>query len=144
MGATTPPPAQGSKSEPLSFLARMRRFFLRLFIFLIVAVPIGLALYLWAALTFSYSAGERVGYVQKFSKKGWICKTWEGELAMVNIPGSMAQIFTFTVRDSEVAAKINTTIGKRVVLHYEQHLGLPTSCFGDTSYFIKAVDPAEP
>lgn len=143
MGATTPA-AQGPKSEPLSFMARMRRFFFRLFILLIVAVPVGLAIYIWAALTFSYSAGERVGYIQKFSKKGWICKTWEGELAMVNLPGAMAQIFPFTVRDADVAAKINTTIGKRVVLHYEQHLGLPTTCFGDTSYFIKAVDTVEP
>jgi hypothetical protein len=122
----------------------MRRFFVRLFIFLIIAVPIGLGLYIWAALSFSYSTGERVGYVQKFSKKGWICKTWEGELAMVNLPGSLAQIFPFTVRDSEVAARLDATMGKRVVLHYEQHVGLPTTCFGDTSYFIKAVDPAEP
>src|SRR5215471_12148589 len=142
MGA--PPAAPGAKPESLPFMARMRRFFVRLFIFLIVAVPIGLALYIWAALSFSYSTGERVGYVQKFSKKGWICKTWEGELAMVNLPGSLAQIFPFTVRDSEVAAKLDATMGKRVVLHYEQHVGLPTTCFGDTSYFIKAVDPAEP
>ena len=142
MGAT--PTTPGAKSESLSFMARMRRFFVRLFIFLVVVVPIGLALYIWAALSFSYSTGERVGYVQKFSKKGWICKTWEGELAMVNLPGSLAQIFPFTVRDSEVAARLDATMGKRVVLHYEQHVGLPTTCFGDTSYFIKAVDPAEP
>jgi len=30
-----------------------------------------------------YSDGERVGYIQKISRKGWVCKTWEGELAMV-------------------------------------------------------------
>jgi hypothetical protein len=143
MGATSST-VPGAKSAPLPVSARIRRFFIRLAIFLIVVPPIVLALYLWAALSFSYSNGERVGFVQKFSRKGWICKTWEGELAMVNFPGSMAQIFPFTVRDAAVAAKLNSTLGKRVVLHYEQHVGLPTSCFGDTSYFIKAVDPVEP
>lgn len=129
-------------SPPLS--KRIRKFFVRLLIFLCTVPPLLLALYIWVALSFSYSAGERVGYVQKFSRKGWVCKTWEGELAMVNMPGSLAQIFQFTVRDPEVAARLNSTLGKKVVLHYEQHRGLPTSCFGDTSYFITSVQDVGP
>lgn len=43
----------------------------------------------WFTLTWSYSEGERAGYVQKFSKKGWLCKTWEGEIAMVTMPGAI-------------------------------------------------------
>lgn len=101
------------------------------------------ALYLWAALTWSYSDGERSGYVQKLSKKGWLCKTWEGELAMVSIPGSMPEKFYFTVRDRGIAEQINKTIGRRVALVYEQHKGLPTNCFGDTEYFISAVKSVE-
>jgi hypothetical protein len=97
------------------------------------------ALYTWLALHVSYSNGERAGYVQKFSHKGWVCKTWEGELAMVNLPGAMAEVFPFTVRDEAVAARINGMVGQRVALTYEQHLGLPTSCFGETSYFIVNV-----
>ncbi len=97
------------------------------------------ALYTWLALHVSYSNGERAGYVQKFSRKGWVCKTWEGELAMVNLPGAMAEVFPFTVRDEAVAARINGMVGQRVALIYEQHLGLPTSCFGETSYFIVNV-----
>ena len=97
------------------------------------------ALYTWLALSVSYSSGERAGFVQKFSRKGWICKTWEGELAMVNLPGAMAELFPFTVRDEAVAAQINGMIGQRVALSYEQHLGLPTSCFGETSYFVVSV-----
>ncbi len=94
------------------------------------------ALYTWLALTWSYSEGERAGYVQKFSKKGWLCKTWEGELAMVAMPGSLAEKFPFSVRDAEVAAKVEKTMGKRVALVYAEHRGVPSSCFGDTAHFV--------
>jgi hypothetical protein len=96
-------------------------------------------LYTWSALTWTYSSGERAGYVQKFSKKGWICKTWEGELAMVSLPGAMPEKFYFTVRDDSVAARINASLGRRVALVYGQHKGIPTSCFGDTEYFVRDV-----
>src|SRR2546425_12403274 len=103
-----------------------------------------LGLYTWATLNWAYATGERAGYVQKFSDKGWICKTWEGELAMVNLPGAMPEVFHFTARDDSVAKRINGSLGQRVVLHYEQHVGLPTSCFGDTSYFVTEVRPVGP
>lgn len=97
------------------------------------------AAYTWLALTWSYSTGERVGYVQKLSKKGWLCKTWEGEMALVSMPGTVAEKFYFTVRDAAVVAQINASVGSRVALDYEQHMGIPSSCFGDTQYFITAV-----
>jgi hypothetical protein len=100
-------------------------------------------LYTWGALTWSYSSGERAGYVQKFSRKGWICKTWEGELAMVSIPGTMSETFLFTVRDDSIAAQINAAVGKRVSLTFQQHLGLPTKCFGETQYFVVNVKTVE-
>jgi hypothetical protein len=115
-----------------------------------VAIVIALVA-LWTAftLTWSYSAGERAGYVQKFSTKGWICKTWEGEMAMVTMPGTVAEKFFFTVRDDVVAAQINATVGSRVVLTYEEHKWIPFSCFGDTGHFVtgvkeSAVDPIQP
>jgi hypothetical protein len=108
-------------------------------ILLLLVLIAGFALYVWVALSYSYSAGERAGFVQKFSKKGWICKTWEGELAMVNLPGAMPQIFQFSVRDDAVADRINQTLGKQVALTYEQHVGVPTSCFGETQYFVTDV-----
>jgi hypothetical protein len=101
------------------------------------------ALYTWGALTWSYASGERAGYVQKFSKKGWICKTWEGELAMVSIPGTMSEKFFFTVRNDSIAARINEAMGKRVSLTYQQHLGVPTTCFGETQYFVVNVKALE-
>jgi hypothetical protein len=101
------------------------------------------ALYTWGALTWSYSSGERAGYVQKFSRKGWICKTWEGELAIVSMPGTMAEKFYFSVRDDAIAGRVNQTLGKRVALTYKQHKGIPTSCFGETEYFVVDVKRVE-
>jgi hypothetical protein len=108
----------------------------------VVAAPIlAFAIYTWSALTYTYSGGERgPGYVQKFSRKGWICKTWEGELALLPLPGTFSpERFDFTVRDDVIAQYINATLGKRVVLTYQQHKGIPTTCFGDTEYFVTAV-----
>lgn len=99
--------------------------------------------YTWFVLTWSYSSGERAGYVQKFSKKGFIVKTWEGELAMVSLPGTLPEIFYFTVPSDEVAAKINASLGKRVRLHYEQHIGVPTKLFGESEYFVTDVTVVE-
>jgi hypothetical protein len=99
--------------------------------------------YFWLVLTWSYSTGERAGWVQKFSKKGWVCKTWEGELAMVTMPGTLSEKFYFTVRDELVAERISRLMGKRIVLHYEQKAGLPTSCFGDTRYYVTKIAEVE-
>ncbi len=95
------------------------------------------------ALNWSYSEGERAGWVQKLSNKGWLCKTWEGELSLVSLPGSTAEKFMFTVRDDAVAADITRHIGKRVALHYEEKVGLPTTCFGETRHFITKVTLTE-
>jgi hypothetical protein len=106
----------------------------------LLLVPIALfALYTWAALTWVYSNGERAGYVQKLSQKGFVCKTYEGELVLVSMPGTQAEKFYFTVRDAAVAKRINETVGKRVRLIYEEHIGVPTTCFGDTGFYIQDV-----
>lgn len=97
------------------------------------------ALYLLFVLKWSYSTGERIGYVQKFSDKGWICKTWEGELAMFPVVAMQAEKFLFTVRDDAVASRLNQSLGKKVALHYEEHKGVPTSCFGETPYYVTEV-----
>ena len=106
-----------------------------LLILLLVPMVI-ITLWIWIALGYTYASGERAGYIQKISKKGWLCKTWEGELAMANLPGTMPQIFTFTVRNDSVAHVLEQNAGKQVSLTYEQHRGVPTSCFGETEYFV--------
>ncbi|MBT0654290.1 hypothetical protein [Geomobilimonas luticola] len=115
-----------------------------LWFFIVVVLIVGAAAgYTWFTLTWSFSSGERAGYVQKFSHKGWLCKTWEGELAMVPVPGSIPEKFMFSVRSDAVAEQINRSMGKRVVLHYEQHKGVPTRCFGETEYYITSILVAE-
>jgi hypothetical protein len=117
----------------------MKRF-IKWLLSLVLIGLVGLSACTWAMLNRSYATGERAGYVQKFSKKGFICKTWEGELAMVSMPGTIAEKFFFTVRDEAVAQKLNANLGNKVVLKYEQHIGLPTSCFGETEYFVSGVE----
>ena len=109
-------------------------------LFLVVLPLAAFALWVTVALNFSYASGERAGFVQKLSNKGWVCKTWEGELALANGPNVMPEIFRFTVRDDKVAAAINSSLGKQVKLTYEQHKGVPTQCFGETEYFVKNID----
>lgn len=112
---------------------------LRYVILFLVAVLLLAGGWLWLTLSWSYSQGERAGYVQKLSKKGWLCKTWEGEIAMVTMPGAIPDKFEFTVRSEAVADKINQLAGKRVVLVYKQHKLIPSACFGETEYFIDDV-----
>jgi hypothetical protein len=132
---STTAPTGGKPRRPLA--RRLRRAF---WIFVGGAVLLGAA-YVFLMSRYSYSDGERAGYVQKFSRKGWLCKTWEGELAMANLPGSMPELFAFTVWDESVAGQLNGLMGQRVVLHYEEKVGLPTSCFGETRHFVIAVRP---
>ena len=115
--------------------AKILRAILALLIILILLA----AGWTWLTLNWSYAEGERAGYVQKLSKKGWLCKTWEGEIVLVTMPGAIPEKFEFTVRDESVVGKINAAAGKRVVLHYHQHKFIPTSCFGETEYFIDSV-----
>lgn len=108
-------------------------------LFLVVLPLAAFALWVTIALSFSYSSGERAGFVQKLSNKGWVCKTWEGELALANGPNVMPEMFRFTVRDDKVADQINASLGKQVKLTYEQHVGVPTQCFGETEYFVSDI-----
>ena len=99
-----------------------------------------LVLYTMFLLWWSYSDGERAGVLQKFSKRGWICKTYEGELAMYVVGGVAPQIWNFSVRDEAVAGQLRAAVGQQVRLHYAEHRGLPTDCFGETDYFVERVE----
>lgn len=99
----------------------------------LIALAILTLVFFWH---WSYSTGDRAGYLQKFSHKGWICKTWEGELAMVTLPGTVSEKFLFTVHDEQVAQGLRKAMGQRVDLQYEEKVGLPGSCFGETRHFV--------
>jgi hypothetical protein len=113
-------------------------------IFWLAIMPFALfSLYTWATLNWVYSSGERVGYVQKFSLKGYVCKTWEGEIVLVSMPGTQAEKFVFTVKDDNIAKRVNESLGQRVKLIYEEHKGIPSSCFGETPYFVQDIKVLE-
>lgn len=118
-------------------------FFIKISATILAVLIAGLSGYLWIVSIWAFSSGERVGYIQKFSNKGWVCKTWEGEMVLQSPPGTMAEKFLFSTRDEDVANKINQALGKKIALGYEQHKGLPTTCFGDTEYFAVAVKVVE-
>ena len=113
--------------------------FLRFFLAFIVLIVLAIVAWVWLTLSWSYSEGERAGYIQKLSRKGWLCKTWEGEIAMVTMPGAIPDKFEFSVRNGTIAGQINALAGKRIVLTYEQHKFVPTACFGETEYFVTSA-----
>ena len=130
--SASPPPVE--KRPP-----RKRRWGLMLFGIFVILPVLFIALWTTMALNWSYSRGERAGYIQKFSDKGWLCKTWEGELAMVNMPGVAQEKFAFSVRSDSIAHEITRLMGSRVSLHYEQHRGVPLRCFAETEYYVTGV-----
>ena len=111
---------------------------------LILVVLAAFYAYVAISLSWSYSSGERAGFLQKMSLKGWICKTWEGELSLIAIPGAAPEKFLFSVRDAMVAKRLEAAMGKRVTLQYEQHKGVPSSCFGETEYFVVDLREVSP
>ena len=127
------------QTTPVSLIEKLKSRMLKYLLGALALMVLLFSAYIWLALHWSYAEGDRSGYLQKFSKKGWLCKTWEGEISLISLPGTMQEKFNFTVRDEAVAQKVRDAIGKRVDLTYGQHRGLPTSCFGDTEYFVTDV-----
>lgn len=114
------------------------------YLILLIVLPVLIfALYTWVTLTWVYSSGERAGYVQKFSSKGYVCKTWEGEIVLVSMPGTQAEKFNFTVKNDTVAKQVVESLGKRVRISYEEHKGIPSACFGDSPYFVNSIQVLE-
>jgi hypothetical protein len=140
----TPPlstaPASSSGTPPRRPARRFGLFLLALALLAVLAI----AAWTWFTLSWSYSEGDRAGVLQKFSRKGWICKTYEGELAQYIVAGVAPQIWTFSVRDPAVAAELAKAVGQRVQLHYTEHVAVPTTCFGETPYFIERLVPLGP
>ena len=109
----------------------------------VMAIVLVAVLWTWFTLSWSYSDGERAGVVQKFSRKGWVCKTYEGELALYIVGGVAPEIWAFSVRDTAVVDQLNALVGERVRLHYTEHKGIPSSCFAETAYFVDRVTRVE-
>ncbi len=115
----------------------LRRFVLVVVLLLVLGVA-GVAGWTWLTLNYAYSDGERAGILQKFSRKGWLCKTYEGELALYVVGGVAPQIWEFSVRDPKLVAALEQAVGERVQLHYSEHRGVPSGCFAETNYFVES------
>jgi len=106
---------------------------------LLIAVPILVLLlgaaWTWFTLNWWYAEGERAGILQKFSRKGWLCKTYEGELALYIVSDVAPEIWRFSTRDPELAKQLSANVGRQMRVHYFEHRGVPTNCFGETPYF---------
>jgi hypothetical protein len=134
--ATPAKPGSGPQSD---WARKIRRFLIAL----LITPVILFSLYTIIVLKWNYADGERTGYLQKLSRKGWICKTYEGELAMTTVPGTAPIIWEFSVWDEAVAKKMTSLLGKRIVVHYREYRNIPTDCFGATDYFVDGVTPAD-
>jgi hypothetical protein len=112
---------------------------------LLLLLVVGAGLWTWLTLAWAYADGDRAGVLQKFVRRGWICKTHEGEIALFYGggqylgPASTRQFWDFSVRDKAVAEQLSNAVGHRVQLHYTEHPGILTSCFGETKYFVDRV-----
>lgn len=136
----TPSPAPAFEAPLAPRASFWRRHWGKLTLTTVVLVPLlGMLLWVGVTLGFTYSEGTRTGFVQKLSSKGWLCKTWEGELAMSTQPGTAPRIFNFSVRSDSVAHEIEKIEGSQVTLFYKEHRGVPTSCFGETQYYVDGV-----
>jgi hypothetical protein len=126
-------------------LSWKRRHWRVISLLLVIIIPLAVfSAWAWVTLSYAYSKGDRSGYIQKISEKGWVCKTWEGELAQANLPGTMPSIFQFSVRSDSIAHLLTANLGKQVSITYEEHRGVPSKCFGETNYYITNVRLVKP
>jgi hypothetical protein len=129
----------------MAFPAFIRNHKLATTLSVIIVVPVLIAtIWISSTLGYTYSTGDRAGFLQKLSKRGWLCKTWEGEMQLTAIPGAAPEKFIFSVRSDSIAEELNKRLGQHVDVTYAQHKGVPTSCFGDTEYFVTAVRSVGP
>ena len=117
----------------------------RWIVILLLLLIVGATLWTWLTLAWAYAEGERAGVLQKFVRRGWICKTQEGEIALYYGGGQYMgagispQLWDFSVRDKLVAADLSKAVGHRVQLHYTEHPGIPTNCFAESRFLVDRV-----
>ena len=116
------------------------KFGFRKWIIILIVVLVVINVIVLFIFNFTYSEGNRAGVLMKFSKKGYVFKTYEGELnigGVGNVSGTaqMNQVWLFSVRNQATADSLMTMEGKKVSLHYRQVLK-NMWWDGETSYFV--------
>ena len=129
------------QSQPKTFWQKLKKMGIVILLLLILG-SIGVG----TVATFGcYSSGKRAGSVQKFSKKGYVFKTWEGELLLREFGTQQSTVWTFSVQDESVAHELESSIskGEKVMLHYcQNYYKFPWQ--GETEYFVDKVSVVKP
>lgn len=122
---------------------RPRRRFGRAVAVAIITLLLLLGIWGWWRYYYTYSIGYRYGLLQKFSKRGNLFKTYEGELVLSSVRGNAnvpiaSEKFYFSVADEAVASQLMGKEGHTVTLHYKQKKAA-IAWRGDTEYIVDSI-----
>jgi hypothetical protein len=115
----------------------------RIFYYVITLLVIVIGIWIYWAFFFTYSDGYRAGMLQKFSRKGTIFKTYEGEMILSSVQSNKnvalaSEKFLFSVSNKAIAGQLEQMQGKTIVVHYtEKNNALPWR--GDSRYVVSSV-----
>lgn len=131
------------EQEPSVTPPRRRNIFLRIGCITTLVLLLGFGVFVWWRYYYTYSDGNRFGLLQKFSRRGNLFKTFEGELILSSVKGNQnitlaSEKFYFSVTDEGVAQKMHEMQGQNVTVHYEQK---NSAAFwrGDSEYIVDSV-----
>jgi hypothetical protein len=118
---------------------RTRKFLLQLLVLIVIFTSI----FIYWKYYYTYSNGYRAGLLQKFSHKGNLVKTYEGEMILSSVSGNAnvviaSEKFYFSVTSSKLAQRLDTMQGQMVIVHYKQKNGV-LFWHGDSEYLVDSV-----
>ena len=115
----------------------------RIFLIVLLVLFLGLSVFVWWQYYYTYSDGNRYGLLQKFSRRGNLFKTYEGEMILSSVRSNVntpiaSEKFFFSVTDEAVAQKLNNMQGQNITVHYKEK---NSSAFwrGDSPYIVDSV-----
>jgi len=118
----------------------MAKKILRWVIAVIVLIVISI---IYVKYFYTYSEGYRAGLLQKFSHKGAIFKTYEGEIILSSVSSSRdvalaSEKFLFSVTNKSLVRQFDTLQGQPVIVHYRQK-NAPVFWRGDSPYLVDSI-----
>ncbi len=145
MNETSPnPPVPNTGNAPVRKKAnRFVRFMKRILYWFVGIVVIVLAVFIYWKYIFTYSDGYRAGLLQKFSRKGTIFKTYEGEMILSSVQSNKdivlaSEKFLFSVNDDAIVQQLDSVQGHFIIVHYREKNGtLPWR--GESRYLVDSV-----
>jgi hypothetical protein len=132
-------------SSNVSRWSEIKRKIRKTFYWFIALILIVTAIFIYWKYFYTFSDGYRAGLLQKFSHKGNIIKTYEGEMILSSVSSNAnvaiaSEKFYFSVTDKNLAQQLDTIQGRMVIVHYKQKNGV-LFWHGDTEYLVDSVKP---